>query len=96
MCRTVMSGECGRTLAVPRRYPCDVRFNLIPREERFFDMFEEDVTNVLSAARLFEAMLRTYDSPEERAREIRELEHRGDVRHAVRPRGHPCAHQRPG
>ncbi len=55
-----------------------MRFNLIPREERFFDMFEEDVTNVLNAARLFEAMLRTYDSPEERAREIRELEHRGD------------------
>jgi predicted phosphate transport protein (TIGR00153 family) len=55
-----------------------VRLRLIPREERFFDLFEEDASNVLGAARLFEAMLRTYDAPEERAREIRDAEHRGD------------------
>ena len=61
-----------------RRYPARVRLRLIPREERFFDLFAEDATNVLAAARLFEAMLRTYDSPEQRAREIRDLEHRGD------------------
>ena len=51
---------------------------LIPREERFFSLFVEDVANVLGAARLFEAMLRTYDAPDERAREIRDAEHRGD------------------
>jgi predicted phosphate transport protein (TIGR00153 family) len=61
-----------------RRYPCAVRLRLIPREERFFDLFAEDAANVLGAARLFEAMLRSYDAPEERAREIREAEHRGD------------------
>jgi uncharacterized protein len=55
-----------------------VRFNLIPREERFFDMFAEDAANVLGAARMFEAMLRSYDAPEERAKEIRDAEHRGD------------------
>ena len=55
-----------------------MRLRLIPREERFFDLFEEDASNVLGAARLFEAMLRTYDAPEERAREIRDAEHRGD------------------
>jgi predicted phosphate transport protein (TIGR00153 family) len=55
-----------------------VRLRLIPREERFFDMFAEDAANVLAAARLFEAMLRSYDAPEQRAREIRDLEHRGD------------------
>ena len=55
-----------------------MRLRLIPREERFYDMFEEDVTNVLGAARLFEAMLRTYDDPEARAAEIRATEHRGD------------------
>jgi uncharacterized protein len=55
-----------------------VRLRLIPREERFFDLFAEDASNVLEAARLFEAMLRTYDAPEERAREIRDAEHRGD------------------
>ena len=55
-----------------------MRLRLIPREERFFDMFAEDAANVLGAARLFEAMLRAYDAPEQRAREIRDAEHRGD------------------
>ena len=55
-----------------------MRLRLIPREERFFDLFVEDVANVLGAARLFEAMLRSYDAPEQRAREIRDAEHRGD------------------
>ena len=41
-------------------------------------MFAEDAANVLGAARLFEAMLRSYDAPEQRAREIRDAEHRGD------------------
>jgi predicted phosphate transport protein (TIGR00153 family) len=51
---------------------------LIPREERFFDMFVEDAANVLEAARLLEAMLRTYDRIEQRGQEIRQAEHRGD------------------
>ena len=55
-----------------------MKLRLIPREERFFDLFADDANNVLGAARLFEAMLRTYDAPEERAREIRDIEHRGD------------------
>ena len=55
-----------------------MKLRLIPREERFFDLFVEDASNVLGAARLFEAMLRTYDAPEQRAKEIREAEHRGD------------------
>ncbi len=55
-----------------------MRLGLIPREERFFDLFAEDAANVLGAARLLEAMLRTYDSPEQRAAEIRAAEHRGD------------------
>lgn len=55
-----------------------MRLGLIPREERFFDLFAEDAANVLGAARLLEAMLRTYDAPEQRAAEIRNAEHRGD------------------
>jgi hypothetical protein len=51
---------------------------LIPREERFFDLFIEDAANVLGAARLLEAMLRTYEGIERRAAEIRQAEHRGD------------------
>ncbi len=55
-----------------------MRLRLIPREVRFFDMFVEDAANVLGAARLLEAMLRTYDVVERRAGEIRDAEHRGD------------------
>ena len=55
-----------------------MRLTLIPREERFFDLFAEDAANVLAAARLLEAMLRTYDAPQQRADEIRTAEHRGD------------------
>jgi len=55
-----------------------MRLQIFPREERFFDLFVEDAANVLGAARLLEAMLRTYDQPEARAAEIRDAEHRGD------------------
>ncbi|MDQ2965502.1 MAG: DUF47 family protein [Chloroflexota bacterium] len=55
-----------------------MRLRLIPREERFFDLFVNDVANVLGAARLLEAMLRSYDQLERRSGEIRDLEHRGD------------------
>jgi uncharacterized protein len=55
-----------------------VRLRLIPREERFFDLFVDDAENVLAGARQLEAMLRTYDEPESRAAEIRQTEHRGD------------------
>ena len=55
-----------------------MRLRLIPREERFFDLFIEDAANVLAGARQLEAMLRTYDEPESRAAEIRATEHRGD------------------
>jgi predicted phosphate transport protein (TIGR00153 family) len=55
-----------------------VRLRLIPREERFYDLFIEDAANVLGAARLLEAMLRSYDQLERRSGEIRDAEHRGD------------------
>jgi predicted phosphate transport protein (TIGR00153 family) len=55
-----------------------VRFRLIPRDDRFYELFVEDAANVLDGARQLEAMLRTYDQPEARAAEIRASEHRGD------------------
>lgn len=55
-----------------------MRLRLIPRDDRFYELFVEDAANVLNGARQLEAMLRTYDQPEARAAEIRESEHRGD------------------
>lgn len=66
------------------RYPSAVRMRLIPREERFYDLFVEDAANVLGAARLLEAMLRSWDEVERRAGEIRDAEHRGDeISHTI-------------
>ena len=53
-------------------------FRLIPREERFFDLFVEEAANVLDGARQLETMLRTYDNPDKAAKRIRETESKGD------------------
>ena len=55
-----------------------MRLRIIPREERFFDLFVEDAANVLAAARMLDAMLRSYDDLPRRNDELREAEHRGD------------------
>jgi predicted phosphate transport protein (TIGR00153 family) len=51
---------------------------LIPRDEKFFDLFEEDGRIIVEAARCLEAMLRDYDRLHERVAEIQALEKRGD------------------
>jgi predicted phosphate transport protein (TIGR00153 family) len=55
-----------------------VRLPLIPREEKFFDMFAEDASNVVTAARTLESFFGTYGDRERIAAQLRELEHRGD------------------
>jgi uncharacterized protein len=61
-----------------------MRLRLIPREERFFDMFVEDAANVLYGARALESMLRTYEDPERQAKELFAIEHHGDeLTHAI-------------
>ncbi len=51
---------------------------LIPRDEKFFDLFIEDGQNLLAAARALESMVTTYDRLDERMVEIQALEKRGD------------------
>jgi uncharacterized protein len=51
---------------------------LIPRDERFFELFIEDGVNLLAAARALESMVNTYDRLDERMAEIQALEKRGD------------------
>jgi len=55
-----------------------MRLPFIPREEKFFDLFVEDATNVLAAARMLEEMFRSYDQRERLASQLRDLEKRGD------------------
>jgi predicted phosphate transport protein (TIGR00153 family) len=55
-----------------------MRLPLIPREEKFFDMFVEDASNVLAAARTLESFFESYADRERIAAQLRDLEHRGD------------------
>ncbi len=55
-----------------------MRLRMIPREERFFDLFVEDAANVLAAARMLNEMLRTFDDLPRRIAELTDAEHRGD------------------
>jgi hypothetical protein len=51
---------------------------LIPKDERFHELFVEDARIVLEAARKLEEMIGLYDRLDERVAEIRALEHEGD------------------
>jgi uncharacterized protein len=54
-----------------------MKLQIIPKEDRFFDLFVEDAATVLGAARLLETMLRSYDDVDRYGAEIREAEARG-------------------
>ena len=51
---------------------------LIPRDEKFYDLFVEDGENLLAAARHLEELVASYDRIEERITEIQALDKRGD------------------
>ncbi len=51
---------------------------LIPRDEKFFDLFVKDGENLLAAARTLESLVDDYDRLAERVAEIQALEKIGD------------------
>ena len=54
------------------------RFQVIPRNQSFHDLFEKASGNVAEAARLLLDMICDYREPEARHAEIRQREHEGD------------------
>jgi len=65
------------------------RLPFVPREERFFDLFEESAANILAASRVLKDLVDTWECIEQRVAEIRELEHRGDsITHEIIARLH--------
>ena len=59
-----------------------VRF--IPREAKFFEIFENMASNVTEGARVLHHILRTFENVEAEVQHIKEIEHRGDdMTHAV-------------
>ena len=56
-----------------------VKFSLIPREEKFFGLFEDNVRNMVKAAQGLKVMVDTWEHIEGMVAEITELEHQGDT-----------------
>jgi len=54
------------------------RFSLFPKNERFFDLFEESARNFVRAADLLKELMDRCEDVEEMVRQITELEHHGD------------------
>jgi predicted phosphate transport protein (TIGR00153 family) len=66
-----------------------VRFPFIPREEKFFDLFQDSARNVVTAAHRLKELVFTWDNVEKRVGEITELEHNGDtITHDIIARVH--------
>jgi predicted phosphate transport protein (TIGR00153 family) len=55
-----------------------VKFSLIPRDERFFDLFQTSAQNVVKAAHRLKDMVDGWEHVEGSVDEITELEHQGD------------------
>lgn len=51
---------------------------LIPRSEKFFDMFAEMASNLGDGARLLKRILDDFKDVEERVQQLKDIEHRGD------------------
>ena len=51
---------------------------LIPRDARFFDLFADMAGNLGEAARLLKQTLEDFRDVDERVRQLKEIEHRGD------------------
>jgi predicted phosphate transport protein (TIGR00153 family) len=65
------------------------RLRFLPREEKFFDLFEEGAHNNVEAARSLKQLVDNWDAVEERVKQINELEHRGDdITHEIIARLH--------
>lgn len=53
-------------------------FGLIPKEEKFFQLFREMTENIIAGARLLKDMLDNFENPADSQRRIKDIEHKGD------------------
>ncbi|MCJ7605252.1 MAG: DUF47 domain-containing protein [Dehalococcoidales bacterium] len=56
-----------------------VRLPFVPKESKFFDLFEDSAENIVKAAKELHEMLETWQFIDSRVAEITELEHKGDT-----------------
>jgi predicted phosphate transport protein (TIGR00153 family) len=55
------------------------KFSLIPRDTGFYDLFEKETANVVVAAGKLVDFFENYENVEAKAKELKDLEHQGDV-----------------
>ena len=55
------------------------KFSFIPREAKFFELFEGSAQNMVKTAQKLKELLNTWENIEGRVSEITELEHEGDM-----------------
>ena len=53
-------------------------FRLIPREVRFYDLFEKQSEHIIAAARLLHELVHNFSDARAKAAAIKEVEHQGD------------------
>ena len=53
-------------------------FNLIPREVRFFDLFDQQSVHIIKAARVLHELVHNFADARAKAHAIKEIEHQGD------------------
>ena len=56
-----------------------VRFNLMPKEENFFKLFEQSAANLIVGAQKLKELVDTWQNVEAKVNEINEIEHTGDT-----------------
>jgi predicted phosphate transport protein (TIGR00153 family) len=55
------------------------KFSLIPRDMQFYDLFEKETKNLVVAAEKLADFFDNYENVEAKAKELKTLEHQGDV-----------------
>ena len=55
------------------------RFSLTPRDMGFYDLFEQGTANLVTAAEKLVDFFENYENVEAKAKELKELEHKGDI-----------------
>ena len=53
--------------------------SLFPRQERFYDLFEQSARNIITGARALQDLLEHFENIQVKVEQIREIEHRGDT-----------------
>jgi predicted phosphate transport protein (TIGR00153 family) len=55
------------------------KFSLIPRDMGFYGLFEQETSNLVAAAEMLVDLFDNYENVEAKARQLKDLEHKGDT-----------------